>query len=123
MATKRILYIDDDRDLQDIVRRFLEKHGFEVKTAPDPAMATKLLAEIATFDLILMDVMMPGVGGLDACRLLKSSKASKAKPIVLVSALGKPADLERGKAAGADRYLVKPFDLNVLLSTIRELAR
>lgn len=118
---KRILYIDDDRDLLGLISQYLTKKGYVVETATDPATATRQLARIESFDVVLLDVSMPGVGGLDACRLLRGNKASKGKPIVLISAHDSPKDIEKGLAAGADRYLTKPVDLADLLGAIEEL--
>ena len=118
MADKRkILLIDDEYFLLEILKDRLEFHGYEVLTATDGKEGVeKALSEKP--DLIFMDIMMPEMDGLEVTKLLRTKPEMKDIPIICLSALGRPADIESAKECGANDYMVKPFQAQELLEKI-----
>jgi len=114
-----VLVVDDDAKLRKLLARYLTENGFIVATAGDAAEARNMLAS-ATFDLIVLDLMMPGESGLDlALDLRKRSSV----PILMLTAMGEPEDRISGLERGADDYLVKPFEPRELLLRIGNILR
>lgn len=118
-TTPHILIVDDDREIRDLLARFLVKHGLRVSTAKDGVEMMKVLAEGA-IDLIVLDVMMPGEDGLVLCRRLR---ASSNIPIIMLTAMGEETDRIIGLEMGADDYLPKPFNPRELLARIKSVIR
>jgi two-component system response regulator MprA len=120
MAAGRVLVVDDDRRLRDMLRRALESVGYEVDTAEDGGRA---LAAISgrTFDLVVLDVLMPGVDGLGVARRLRGR--GDPVPVLMLTARDAVTDRVAGLDAGADDYLVKPFAIDELLARVRALMR
>lgn len=118
--TTRVLVVDDDRKLRDMLRRALEGAGFEVETAEDGGHALASVSAKAP-DLIVLDVLMPGVDGLGVARRLRDR--GDATPILMLTARDSVPDRVQGLDAGADDYLVKPFSLEELLARVRALLR
>jgi DNA-binding response OmpR family regulator len=116
----RVLLVDDDREVAEYVRRELEEESFEVKVAHDGATGLRL-AETSAFDIIVLDVMMPFMDGLQVTRALRSQRI--ATPILLLTGRDPPEEIVRGLDAGADDYLTKPFSFDVLLARIRARTR
>jgi two-component system phosphate regulon response regulator PhoB len=122
----RLLIVDDDDGIRTTLMEALAQEGFEVACAADGRQAIKKL-DAATrqgsvgFDLVLLDLMLPGVGGLDVCRHLRRSDAHT--PILMVSARDTETDRVLGLELGADDYLVKPFGLRELVARCRALLR
>ncbi len=115
----RILIVDDHREIRDAVTRYLTKNGFRADSAKDAVeMDAKLAA--GRFDLLVLDVMMPGEDGLSVCRRL-SSKGEL--PILMLTALGEETDRIIGLEIGADDYLPKPFNPRELLARIKAILR
>ena len=114
-----ILVVDDDRRLRELLRRFLSDNGFRVSTAGDAAEARRLLGGMA-FDLIVLDVMMPGEDGLS---LTASLRRESAVPILLLTARGEVEDRIDGLERGADDYLSKPFEPRELLARVASILR
>jgi two-component system phosphate regulon response regulator OmpR len=114
-----ILVVDDDKRLRELLRRFLSEQGFRVTVATDAADARRKLTGIE-FDLLVLDIMMPGESGLELTRALR---AERAVPILLLTAMGEPADRIAGLDEGADDYLAKPFEPRELVSRIRAILR
>lgn len=111
----RILVVDDDRDIRDLIAIKLESAGLEVETRPDGAQG--LDAGLAGgWDLIVLDVMMPGMSGIDVLRALRDR--GDQTPVILLTARGQEKDIEAGFAAGADQYVTKPFSPRALLARI-----
>ncbi|MEM9813167.1 MAG: response regulator, partial [Pseudomonadota bacterium] len=106
-----ILVVDDDERIRDLLKKFLARHDYWVTTARDAAHARKLLAGLE-FDLLVVDVMMPGEDGFSLTRDLSDQIAT---PILLLTAKGDADDRIRGLEAGADDYLPKPFEPRELL--------
>ncbi len=115
-----ILVVDDDTRLRELLRKFLSENGFRVTTSNDAAHARAKLNGL-TFDLIVLDLMMPGESGLDLARKLRQRDAGT--PILMLTALGEPEDRITGLERGADDYLTKPFEPRELLLRLRNLLR
>ena len=116
-----ILLVDDDARLRGLLSGFLGKQGFRVTTAENAADAREKLRAL-DFDLLVLDVMMPGETGLALTEDLRAERAP-VTPILLLTARGAPEDIVAGFEAGADDYLGKPFDPRVLLVRIRAMLR
>jgi len=114
-----LLIVDDDERIRDLLRKFLMRHGFLVSVARDAAHARRVLAGL-DFDLIVLDVMMPGESGVDLTRTLRESRDT---PILLLTAKGEAEDRIEGLEAGADDYLPKPFEPRELLLRINAILR
>lgn len=116
--TRRILVVEDDESTAFILRKRLERGGYEVSVASGAEPALKLLDE-RPFDLVLSDVIMPGSGGLELCRRIRACERTKRLPIILVSARDEVQFIVAGLDAGADDYLPKPFNPEELLARVR----
>jgi two-component system response regulator RpaA len=117
-----ILVVDDDPEIIDLLRLDLELMGFNVDSASDGINALKK-AEVKLYDLIVLDVMMPKLDGFEVCKRIRANRASASVPIVLLTAKGTIEDKIRGFNAGADDYLVKPFEFQELMVRMRALFR
>ncbi len=116
----RILLVDDDRELADYVRKGLEEEGCAVTVCVDGPTGLEAAGRTA-FDIVVLDVMMPGLDGLDVTRRLR--RQGVRTPILLLTARDAPGDVVRGLDAGADDYLTKPFPFEVLLARVRARTR
>lgn len=114
-----ILIVDDHRDIRDAVSRYLEKNGLRASTARDAAEMDAMLA-VGRYDLIVLDVMMPGEDGLSVCRRLSAEGKT---PVLMLTALGDETDRIVGLEIGADDYLPKPFNPRELLARIKAILR
>lgn len=115
-----ILIADDELRLRKVVAMFLKKSGHNITEASSGEQAIEALTA-AKPDVIVLDVMMPGIGGLEACTRIKSNEKYKNIPIILLTANISAEDREKGINAGADAYLTKPFSPKELLEKITEL--
>jgi two-component system phosphate regulon response regulator OmpR len=115
-----LLVVDDDARLRALLQRFLADQGFRVTVAEDAAAARRALASFA-FDLIVLDVMMPGESGLDLTESLR--REGQDVPVLMLTAAGSPDDRVAGFERGADDYLPKPFDPRELCLRIRTILR
>jgi DNA-binding response OmpR family regulator len=116
---ERVLVVDDDAELCQLVARFLVREGFHITWAPSGALGVeRALAE--DFSLIMLDVMMPGTDGFDALRLIRQHSRT---PVLMLTARGDTHDRIRGLEMGADDYLPKPFDPAELVARIRAILR
>ena len=118
-STLHILVVDDDREIRDLVGRFLEQHGYRVTTAGDGREMKKALEDWA-IDLVVLDLMLPGEDGLTLCRNLR---ASSDLPVIMLTAMGEETDRIIGLEMGADDYLPKPFNPRELLARIKAVLR
>jgi two-component system, cell cycle response regulator DivK len=116
----RILLVDDEEMNRDFLQRRLQKRGYEVVTAVDGAEACAKIVEIGP-DLVLMDVMMPVLDGLQATRNLREQPETRAIPVIALTAMAMEGDREKVIEAGCDDYATKPIDLPVLLEKIQAL--
>lgn len=118
----KILIVDDESSARFALELLLRREGFEVREVHDGASA---LAECPTFqpDLILLDIVMPGMDGLEVCRRIKSAPETRLTPVVLITGLSATEDRIKGINAGADDFLSKPIDFSELLARTRSLLR
>jgi len=117
---KKILIVDDEEDFLKLIRDSLELRGLEVMAATSAVEAGIELAS-KPFDLILMDIKMPGINGLQACEAIKRNPATKNLPVVVISALSDEADIKKAYKVGVLDYFVKPVDIEKLVTRIREI--
>lgn len=116
----RILVVEDEPKVAAFLKQGLEESGHEVVSAADGILGRKLAKEKAV-DIVLLDVMLPGMNGVDTCRAIRHDGGNM--PILMLTALGTTDDKVSGLDAGADDYLVKPFEFQELLARIRSLSR
>jgi DNA-binding response OmpR family regulator len=114
----RVLIVEDEPDMNNLLADVLRAYGFEPLQAMDAEAALRLIAERAP-DAILLDLMLPGMSGLELCRQLKSARATRLIPIVILTALDRFVDRRHGFETGADDYLTKPFTPEGLISRLR----
>jgi two-component system phosphate regulon response regulator OmpR len=115
-----LLVVDDDARLRDLLRRYLSENGFRVTVAADAAEARAQLASFA-FDLVVLDVMMPGESGLELTGALRGNPQGPRIPILLLTAMAEPEDRVNGLERGADDFLAKPFEPRELVLRIRNI--
>src|SRR4051812_3817040 len=117
-----ILVVEDDRDIADLVAHYLRKAGWEamIASAGDEALAHARAHQV---DLVILDVMLPGLSGFEVCRALRSDTATAAVPIIMLTARAEEADRVIGLELGADDYVSKPFSPNELVARVRALMR
>lgn len=119
-TTMRILIVEDDHSTAVLIQTGLQNAGYTAVIASDGTAGLEL-ARHQTFQLIILDVMLPGIGGIEFCRVLRGERITV--PILMLTALGTVDDRVRGLDAGADDYLVKPFDFREVLARVRALSR
>lgn len=122
MAKKKILLVDDEQALVEMVKMRLEANDYEVVTANDGQAALDL-ARGEKPDLIILDVMLPKMDGYKVCALLKKDSRYAAIPILMFTAKAQQEDMDIGEEAGANGYLAKPFEPQKLLEKIREILK
>lgn len=115
----RILIVDDEHFIRRLVFNVLEVKGHEVYTMEDPVKALRL-AQKKDFDLILLDVMMPNMDGMTLCQKLRSKKATKNVPIMMLTSKTQLSDVQEAVRAGANDYIMKPFNADTLEALIRK---
>jgi len=118
--TRRVLVVDDDRDIRELLAHKLSLAGFEVVTVDEGAAALDAV-EAEPFDLILLDVAMPGISGIDVCRQLREDPRTADVPIIMLTARTHATFATLGYMAGADMYLSKPFSPRELVDQVRAL--
>jgi len=119
---KRILIVDDEDDIVAVIKARLETAGYEVDCAYDGKEGLKKIKESQP-DLAILDIMMPGINGSTLCGMLKYDENFRNLPVILLTAKGAQLDKEIGETVGADAYIVKPFEAQVLLNTVENLLR
>ena len=119
---KRILIIEDDRDIVELVRYNLANEGFEVTAVTDGSVASSLLRK-STPDLVILDLMLPKMPGLEVCKEVRRDPALNRLPILMLTARGEEADRVVGLEMGADDYVTKPFSPRELAARVKALLR
>jgi len=120
MANENILIVDDEEDVLELVRYNLDRNGYRVETAATGEQAlTKARTKMP--DLMILDLMLPGIDGLEVCRKLKSETRTQNIPIIMLTAKGEEADIVTGLELGADDYITKPFSPKVLVARVRRI--
>jgi len=122
MGRARILVVDDEENILELVEYNLSKEGYEVKCISTGEDALKY-ARSEMPDLVILDLMLPGVDGLEVCRTLKNDPKTQAIPIVILTAKGEEADIVTGLELGAEDYVTKPFSPRVLVARVRAALR
>jgi CheY-like chemotaxis protein len=117
MSLRRVLVIDDDPLILEVLKTVLDLEEFEVDTAEDGEAGLRRLADQRP-DVIVCDVMMPGIDGLEVCRRIKGDPGTADLPVVLLTARDRSEDRAAGEAAGCDAYLIKPFSPLHLIDVI-----
>ena len=122
MDNKKILIVEDEFDILKLIEFNIKKEGFDVIAVSDGESAIKEVRANKP-DLILLDLMLPGISGLDVCHLIQKDTELSQIPILMLTAKGEESDVVRGLEAGADDYVIKPFSVKVLLARIKALLR
>ncbi len=121
-ASDHLLLVDDDREIRDLVSTYLERNGVRVTAVPTGRHMRQMLETAGPFDLIILDLMLPGEDGLTLCRDLRAGKF-KTTPIIMLTARGDEADRVLGLEMGADDYIPKPFAARELLARVKSVLR
>ncbi len=122
MAYGKILVVEDNPDILELVAYNLEAQGYEVTRAMTGENGLSQATRVSP-DLVVLDVMLPGINGLDVCRKLKQNEATRALPVILLTAKSEDADIISGLELGADDYITKPFSPKVLIARVRAVLR
>ena len=116
----KLLVVEDEQDIRDLLIFNLQKEGFKVESTDNGDSALSLIRK-NNFDLVLLDLMLPGIGGFDLTRILKNDKKTSEIPILMLTAKGEESDIVKGLELGADDYMTKPFSIKVLLARINKI--
>lgn len=122
MTRKTIAVVEDEDDIRELLDYHLSREGFVVVTFATGEDAVKAMAR-KTPDLVLLDLMLPGLDGLEVCRTLKRDPKTAAVPVIMVTAKGDESDIVAGLELGADDYITKPFSIKVVMARIRAVLR
>ena len=122
MAVQRILIVEDDRSLAEVVSYNLEQQGYEVHVARD-GMEGLNYARLNPPDLVVLDLMLPAIDGLEVCRRLRADSSTQNLPILMLTAKSEETDEVVGFSVGADDYVTKPFSIKILLQRVKVLLR
>ena len=122
MVKQKILVVDDEEDILELLKFNLSREGYQVLCAVSGEQALRLVRS-ENPDLIMLDLMLPGIDGLEVTRRLKNDPDTKNLPIVMLTAKGEEADIVTGLELGADDYITKPFSPRVLIARIRAVLR
>ena len=122
MAKKDILVVEDEEDIRELLTYNLEREGFSVRGVSTGEDAFKEVKNTVP-ELVILDLMLPGVDGIEVCRRLKSDPRSQHLPILILTAKGEEADIVSGLELGADDYMTKPFSPRVLIARVRAVLR
>lgn len=122
MEKATILVVEDEEDILELVRYNLAKEGYQVKTAQSGEQALQFV-ESEVPDLVLLDLMLPGVDGIEVCRWIKSDSAARHIPVIMLTAKSEETDIVVGLELGADDYITKPFSPRVLLARVKAVLR
>ncbi|MBI5831997.1 MAG: response regulator transcription factor [Armatimonadetes bacterium] len=122
MARETILVVEDEEDLLELARYNLVREGYQVIAVGTGEEALEA-ARTRQPDVVLLDLMLPGINGLDVCRLLKNDARTRHTPVIMVTARGEDADVVLGLELGADDYVIKPFSPRVLVARVRVALR
>ncbi|MCH2303569.1 MAG: response regulator transcription factor [SAR324 cluster bacterium] len=122
MSRQSVLVVEDEEDIMEVIRFNLEKEGYEVHQALSGEKALQVI-ENNLPSLVLLDLMLPGINGLDLCRIFKQNDRTKAIPVIMLTAKSEDADIVAGLEMGAEDYITKPFSPRVLLARVRTVLR
>ena len=119
-SVSRILLVEDEKEISELLSTFLEKNGFEVVACQDGDSALENFKN-EKFSLIMLDLMLPGKDGYEILREIRSQEKAAHTPVILLSALAQKTEIEKGLKAGADFYITKPYENKFLLEQIKRL--
>ena len=122
MSRERVLIIEDEEDIQELIRYTLQREGYRITQAASGEDGYNLIRTEKP-DLVVLDLMLPGMDGLEVCRRVKQDTETRHVPIIIASAKGEESDIVVGLELGADDYLVKPFSFAELLARVRIILR
>ena len=122
MSRQSVLVVEDEEDIIEVIRFNLEKEGYEVNQALSGEKALQVI-ENNLPSLVLLDLMLPGINGLDLCRIFKQNDRTKAIPVIMLTAKSEDADIVAGLEMGAEDYITKPFSPRVLVARVRTILR
>ena len=122
MDKKHILIVDDEQDIRNLLKFNLDNENYKTILVEDGETAISA-ARKSNPDLIILDLMLPGIQGLDVCRILKNSDDTSNIPILMLTAKGEEVDIVKGLELGADDYVVKPFSVKVLLARVNNILK
>lgn len=122
MTPKKILVVDDNNHLRTMMSLLLKGEGYEVTEVAEGS-ETMMWVHESSFDLIVLDIMMPVLDGYTVLRYIRNTARNAQTPVVIVSARAQEADIEKGYGLGANAYITKPFEPDDLLTTIRDLVQ
>lgn len=122
LDSKNIIVVEDDLDIRELISFNLANEGHQVFEANNGEVGIDK-ARNNNPDLILLDLMLPGIQGLDVCRIIKSNQETKEIPIIMVTALGQEEDIVKGLETGADDYITKPFSIKVLIARVNAVLK
>jgi len=122
ITNKKILIIEDDKDIRDLISFNLSKNGYKTILSKDGEKGIEK-AKNEKPDLVLLDLMLPGIHGLDVCKILKTDSSLNKLSIIMLTALGQEEDIIKGLEAGADDYITKPFSFKILFARIKSVLR
>ena len=122
MSRQSVLVVEDEEDIMEVIRFNLEKEGYEVNQALSGEKALQVI-ENNLPNLVLLDLMLPGINGLDLCRIFKQNDRTKAIPVIMLTAKSEDADIVAGLEMGAEDYITKPFSPRVLVARVRTILR
>ncbi len=122
MANEKILIVDDEEDIRELLRYNLAREGYDIVSADSGEKAIEKAMYLIP-DLIILDLMLPGIGGLEVAKELKSKSNTKIIPIIMLTARGEEIDIVTGLELGADDYITKPFSPRILIARIKAVLR
>ena len=122
MEPKKILVVDDEPDIVELISYNLKKEGFDVSSAPDGDKSLDRIKK-ADFDFLILDLMLPGIQGMELCRILRNNPATRHIPVIMLTARGEEIDRIIGLETGADDYITKPFSPRELVARVRAVLR
>ena len=122
MSKLKVLVVEDEEDILEVIRYNLEQEGYEVICCVDGLQGLEQARELKP-DLVLLDIMLPGMDGVEICRNLKEGDETRLIPIIMVTAKGEEIDIVLGLGVGADDYIPKPFKVRELVARVKALLR
>lgn len=124
MRKKKVLVVDDEKDIVNLIAYNLEQEGFAVQKAYDGHAAWNIVSSTVTRpDLVLLDLMMPGIQGMDVCSMIRKNAATASLPVIILTAKSEHVDKILGLEMGADDYVTKPFNVRELIARVRAVLR
>jgi len=123
MSREKILIIDDEKDIVRIIQYHLRQEGFRVIKAHSGGAALDIIGSTDGICLIILDLMLPGIDGLEICKKLKSTEKTKSIPVVMLTVKSEEADIIKGLKTGADDYITKPFSPKVLVERVKTILK